>query len=370
MYQGLQANLAVYYAKAGRRGLERKNAPKVFLEGQELPLRQALKSFVTQELIQQFRATFRSSAEASSSAARRNDQNVSRSGRTELGILGINITCCLLFKTLAIKGGPSHKPRIGCQSQGQSFGKQLSQCQWTAYICCHLLTKAKARCKSMLVGAVPLLRLRLIRQELAPSQSFNRTDLSYSVCEIQTLPWACAAFAFMLRACTAQCVGELVPRRSVRVHSEWGQPQESRKSPTAKARRHVPPQQMAFYAQNNMKICGSCVARPNWFCHAQTHTQRGSTCVSFWILLVLPALIEVTRRTPGQDLVTWGAGTDVRIIAHPFSVTAKFGRARLQDELSNYVKVLPKTRLVRLKERRGLELLDAGSNGRSVAIDS
>ena len=93
MYQGLQANLAVYYAKAtlgglggaamadsgwhvwcyepcilqllhigedvasnraqsviigdkavteaGRRGLERKNAPKVFLEGQELPLRQA-----------------------------------------------------------------------------------------------------------------------------------------------------------------------------------------------------------------------------------------------------------------------------------------------------------------------------------------
>lgn len=81
MYQGLQANLAVYYAKAGRRGLERKNAPKVFLEGQELPLRQALKSFVTQELIQQFRATFRSSAEASSSAARRNDQNVSRSGR-------------------------------------------------------------------------------------------------------------------------------------------------------------------------------------------------------------------------------------------------------------------------------------------------
>ena len=35
-----------------------------------------------------------------------------------------------------------------------------------------------------------------------------------------------------------------------------------------------------------------------------------------------------------------GAGTDVRIIAHPFSVTAKFGRARLQDELSNYVKAL------------------------------
>ena len=27
--------------EAGRRGLERKNAPKVFLEGQELPLRQA-----------------------------------------------------------------------------------------------------------------------------------------------------------------------------------------------------------------------------------------------------------------------------------------------------------------------------------------
>lgn len=77
------------------------------------------------------------------------------------------------------------------------------------------------------------------------------------------------------------------------------------RSPTAKARRHVPPQQMAFYAQNNMKICGSCVARPNRFCHAQTHTQRGSTCLSFWILLVLPALIEVTRRTPGQDLVTW-----------------------------------------------------------------
>lgn len=35
-----------------------------------------------------------------------------------------------------------------------------------------------------------------------------------------------------------------------------------------------------------------------------------------------------------------GAGTDVRIIAHPFSVTAKFCRARLQDELSNYVKAL------------------------------
>ena len=28
-------------SQAGRRGLERKNAPKVFLEGQELPLRQA-----------------------------------------------------------------------------------------------------------------------------------------------------------------------------------------------------------------------------------------------------------------------------------------------------------------------------------------
>ena len=28
-------------SEAGRRGLERKNAPKVFLEGQELPLRQA-----------------------------------------------------------------------------------------------------------------------------------------------------------------------------------------------------------------------------------------------------------------------------------------------------------------------------------------
>ena len=35
-----------------------------------------------------------------------------------------------------------------------------------------------------------------------------------------------------------------------------------------------------------------------------------------------------------------GAGTDVRIISHPFSFTAKFGRARLQDELSNYVKAL------------------------------
>lgn len=37
--------------------------------------------------------------------------------------------------------------------------------------------------------------------------------------------------------------------------------------------------------------------------------------------------------------------------------------ARLQDELSNYVKVLPKTRLVRLKERRGLMLARMKESG-------
>lgn len=73
MYQGLQANLAVYYAKAGRRGLERKNAPKVFLEGQELPLRQALKSFVAPELIQHYRAAFRSNTEASAAGSESQD---------------------------------------------------------------------------------------------------------------------------------------------------------------------------------------------------------------------------------------------------------------------------------------------------------
>ena len=35
---------------------------------------------------------------------------------------------------------------------------------------------------------------------------------------------------------------------------------------------------------------------------------------------------------------------------------ARLPRLRLQDELSDYVKGLPKTRLVRLKERRGLML--------------
>lgn len=41
--------------------------------------------------------------------------------------------------------------------------------------------------------------------------------------------------------------------------------------------------------------------------------------------------------------------------------------ARLQDELSNYVKVLPKTRLVRLKERRGLMLARMEGVWRSTA---
>lgn len=42
-------------------------------------------------------------------------------------------------------------------------------------------------------------------------------------------------------------------------------------------------------------------------------------------------------------------------------------RARLQDELSNYVKVLPKPRLVRLKERRGLMLARMEGVWRSTA---
>lgn len=82
MYQGLQTNLAVYYAKAGRRGLERKNAPKVFLEGQELPLRQALKSFVAPELIQHYRASFRSSTEASAAPGSENQDGRGWAGRT------------------------------------------------------------------------------------------------------------------------------------------------------------------------------------------------------------------------------------------------------------------------------------------------
>lgn len=82
MYQGLQTNLAVYYAKAGRRGLERKNAPKVFLEGQELPLRQALKSFVAPELIQHYRAFFRSNTEASAAQGSEHQDGCGWAGRT------------------------------------------------------------------------------------------------------------------------------------------------------------------------------------------------------------------------------------------------------------------------------------------------
>eukprot|EP00913_Durusdinium_trenchii_P022181 g20841.t1 len=80
MYQGLAANLAVYYAKAGRRGLERKNAPKVFIEGNELPLRQALKAFVTPQLVQHFRSSFRAWPQATAQT----EENTMESSRTGL----------------------------------------------------------------------------------------------------------------------------------------------------------------------------------------------------------------------------------------------------------------------------------------------
>ncbi|CAJ1342273.1 unnamed protein product [Effrenium voratum] len=63
MYQGLATNLAVFYAKAGRRGLERRTVPKVILQGQELPLRLALDQFVTAQMVRHFRSTFRTAAD-------------------------------------------------------------------------------------------------------------------------------------------------------------------------------------------------------------------------------------------------------------------------------------------------------------------
>ncbi len=90
----------------------------------------------------------------------------------------------------------------------------------------------------------------------------------------------------------------------IKLNREQGFLDSFARSPTAKAR----PQQMAFSVQNNIKICGSCVAPPIWFCHAQTHAhaQRGSTCISLWCCLLQSKWQE---ERPGhldnRDLVIW-----------------------------------------------------------------
>ncbi|CAE7207657.1 unnamed protein product [Symbiodinium sp. CCMP2456] len=54
-YQGLAENLAAFYAKAGRRGLESTNAPSVLLRGQPMSLRHAIKQLVPPDMVVQMR---------------------------------------------------------------------------------------------------------------------------------------------------------------------------------------------------------------------------------------------------------------------------------------------------------------------------
>lgn len=58
-YQGLAENLAAFYAKAGRRGLESTNAPSVLLRGQPMSLRHAIKQLVPPEMVVQMRTAVR-----------------------------------------------------------------------------------------------------------------------------------------------------------------------------------------------------------------------------------------------------------------------------------------------------------------------
>jgi len=58
-YQGLAENLAAFYAKAGRRGLESTNAPSVLLRGQPMSLRHAIKQLVPPDMVVQMRTAVR-----------------------------------------------------------------------------------------------------------------------------------------------------------------------------------------------------------------------------------------------------------------------------------------------------------------------